>query len=60
MATVTHTKSRIDPQFVHPSDHGGKYEKLLDFESLSELPPGELDEFIDDYVKHLPTDLFNS
>jgi len=60
MATVTHMKPGIDSEFVHPSDHGKKYEKVLDFEGLSELSPSELDKFIDDYVKHLPTDLLNS
>jgi hypothetical protein len=60
MATVTHMKSIIDSELVHPSDQGGKYQKLLDFESLSELSPSELDEFINDYLKHLPTDQINS
>jgi hypothetical protein len=60
MATVTHMKPGIDSEFVHPSDQDRKYEKILDFESLSDLSPSELDEFIDDFVKHFPTDLLNS
>jgi len=60
MATVTHMKPGTDPEFVHPSDQGRNYEKILDFESLSDLSPSELDEFVEDFLKHLPTGLLNS
>jgi hypothetical protein len=57
MATITHVQSGIDAEFSYPSCGKGKYEKHLDFESLSELSNGDLDEWIEDYLNHLPAGL---
>ncbi len=54
MAAITQTKSGIDAKFSHPMDEVSEFEKLLDFECLSDLPISELDEWINDYVSHLP------
>ena len=59
MATIFQTKSKIDEGFACPSDEGRIFEKHLDFDSLSKLTNSELDEWINDYVSHLPDNNVN-
>jgi hypothetical protein len=54
MATTTQAKSCIDVGFSGTSGQSSNYEKHLDFFKLSELNINELNEWIDDYIRHLP------
>jgi hypothetical protein len=53
MTSDTHTKSRTNVGLAGHSC-ASHYVKQLDFYLLSELSPGELDKWIDDYLANLP------